>query len=88
MPRRRQPRQHTCDAAWLKVESQYRLRLMAYDGGEPSRSASVDIIVSVTDSNDNRPRFTSDEYSASVVENAARGTVVVQVMTRRCFNVR
>jgi len=63
-----------------EVEPQYRLRLMAYDGGEPARSASVDIIVSVADSNDNRPRFTSDEYQATVVENAPVGTVVVQVI--------
>ena len=65
-----------------EVEPQYRLRLMAYDGGEPARSASVDIIVSVADSNDNRPRFTSDEYQATVVENAPVGTVVVQVIKR------
>ena len=63
-----------------EAEPQYRLRLMAYDGGEPARSASVDIIVSVADSNDNRPRFTSDEYQATVVENAPVGTVVVQVI--------
>jgi len=62
-----------------EVEPQYRLRLMAYDGGEPARSASVDIILSVADSNDNRPRFTSDEYQATVIENAPAGTVVVQV---------
>jgi len=62
-----------------EVEPQYRLRLMAYDGGEPARSASVDIIVSVTDSNDHRPHFTSDQYQATVVENAPVGTVVVQV---------
>jgi len=62
-----------------ETEPQYRLRLMAYDGGEPARSASVDIIVSVADSNDNRPRFTSDEYQATVIENAPAGTVVVQV---------
>jgi len=63
-----------------EVEPQYRLRLMAYDGGEPARSASVDIIVSVADSNDNRPLFTSDEYQATVAENAPVGTVVVQVI--------
>ena len=62
-----------------EVEPQYRLRLMAYDGGEPARSSSVDIVVSVADSNDNRPRFTSDEYQATVIENAPVGTVVVQV---------
>jgi len=66
-----------------EVEPQYRLRLMAYDGGEPARSASVDVIVSVVDSNDNRPRFTSDEYQATVVENAPVGTVVVQVYVYR-----
>ena len=66
-----------------EAEPQYRLRLMAYDGGEPARSASVDIIVGVADSNDNRPRFTSDEYRATVVENAPIGTVVVQVFHGR-----
>jgi len=64
-----------------EVEPQYRLRLLAYDGGQPARSGSVDIVVSVADSNDNRPRFTSDEYEATVAENAPVGTVVVQVLT-------
>jgi len=62
-----------------ELEPQYRLRLVAYDGGEPARSASVDVVVTVADSNDNRPRFTSDEYQATVAENAPVGTVVVQV---------
>jgi len=60
-------------------ESQYRLRLIAVDGGEPARSGSVDLIITVTDSNDNRPEFTSAEYQATVAEDAPVGTVVVQV---------
>lgn len=62
-----------------ETESQYRLRLVAVDGGEPARSGSVDIIITVTDSNDNRPEFTSAEYQATVAEDAPVGTVVVQV---------
>jgi len=35
----------------------YRRRLVAYDGGRPPRSASVQLTIHILDSNDNSPVF-------------------------------
>ena len=51
--------------------AEYRLRLRAIDGGVPTpRTGTLDIVVAVLDSNDNRPIFTSDQYQLTVVENS------------------
>ena len=51
--------------------AEYRLRLRAVDGGSPMpRTGTLDIVVAVLDSNDNRPVFTSDHYELTVVENS------------------
>ncbi len=55
------------------------LILTAIDGGEPPRSGTVKIHVTVLDANDNVPVFTESMYKASVVENAVRGTLITKV---------
>ena len=57
----------------------YRLKLEAWDGGSPRRTAHMYINVSVIDANDHRPMFTVSHYSAQVMENATIGTSVLQV---------
>ena len=49
---------------------------MAEDGGEPRRSGSVEVVVTVTDVNDNSPTFASASLEARVREDSAVGTVV------------
>ncbi|XP_051275375.1 protocadherin alpha-3-like [Dicentrarchus labrax] len=56
-----------------------KLRLIAADGGKPSKSGSIEIIVDVLDVNDNSPVFTNELYSASLKENVPVGTLVIQV---------
>ncbi|XP_058263978.1 protocadherin alpha-3-like isoform X12 [Hemibagrus wyckioides] len=55
------------------------LILTAVDGGKPSRSGTLQIVISVEDINDNVPVFSKALYKASVIENSPRGTSVISV---------
>ncbi|XP_045579912.1 protocadherin alpha-3 isoform X3 [Salmo salar] len=55
------------------------LVLTAIDGGNPPKSGSLNITVTVLDVNDNKPVFSQDTYSVTLQENAPIGTVVVKV---------
>jgi len=45
----------------------YRFRVVAVDGGEPRRSGSVDVVVRLTDMNDNSPTFDSASLEVRVL---------------------
>lgn len=66
-----------------EMESEYRLRLWAIDGGYPSLTAVTDIIVNVLDSNDHSPVFERTVYSVNISEDIAVGTLVVRTRVRR-----
>ncbi|XP_054890832.1 protocadherin gamma-A10-like isoform X21 [Poeciliopsis prolifica] len=55
------------------------LLLTAVDGGEPQRSGTMQIHITVLDANDNAPVFTHPIYKATVQENAVKGTVITKV---------
>nr|XP_043895532.1 protocadherin gamma-A11-like isoform X2 [Solea senegalensis] len=55
------------------------LWLTAVDGGEPQRSGTMQIHITVLDVNDNAPVFTQTVYKASVEENSIKGTVITKV---------
>uniref|UniRef100_A0A673KWE0 Cadherin domain-containing protein n=1 Tax=Sinocyclocheilus rhinocerous TaxID=307959 RepID=A0A673KWE0_9TELE len=55
------------------------LKLIAVDGGNPQRSGSVNIDVTVLDANDNAPVFNQTVYRAYVLENAPKGTYITAV---------
>lgn len=57
----------------------YELHLVAYDGGQPPRSATATILVDVQDVNDNHPVFVKDSYEASIAENVPPNTFVTAV---------
>ncbi|XP_042182233.1 protocadherin alpha-8-like [Oncorhynchus tshawytscha] len=57
----------------------YTLLLTAIDGGIPQRSGTLNIIIVVLDSNDNRPVFSQDTYNVRIQENVGVGTVVIRV---------
>jgi len=68
-----------------ETQAEYRRRLVAYDGGKPPRSASVDLVVEILDSNDNSPVFDVPHghgYEVNVTENMAIGTVLLRVHAR------
>ncbi len=55
------------------------LKLIAVDGGNPQRSGSVNIDVTILDVNDNAPVFNQTVYRASVMEKAEKGTPLITV---------
>ncbi|TSK45899.1 Protocadherin gamma-A11 [Bagarius yarrelli] len=57
----------------------HRLILTAFDGGNPPKSGTVKITVSVMDVNDNAPVFSQPLYRASLLENSPKGTFVARV---------
>jgi len=69
-------------------ETEYQLRLSAYDGGLPSLSATVDITVKVLDTNDHSPVFDSQLYEVELLENVSVGSVIVRVHVRRSHFTR
>ena len=60
-------------------ESYYDMKVIAYDGGLPPKTGSMDIHVQVQDTNDNEPIFTNTTYEAKVAENIPIETTIVQV---------
>ncbi|KAM4732144.1 protocadherin gamma-A4-like isoform 12-T12 [Anableps anableps] len=60
-------------------EETHMLVLTAFDGGEPRRSATVRIHITVLDANDNAPVCRQSVYKAEVRENSPEGTVVTTV---------
>uniref|UniRef100_A0A673VY86 Cadherin domain-containing protein n=1 Tax=Salmo trutta TaxID=8032 RepID=A0A673VY86_SALTR len=55
------------------------LKLIAVDGGNPQRSGSVNIEITVLDANDNAPVFNQSVYRATVMENAPKWTYITTV---------
>nr|XP_046180215.1 protocadherin gamma-A4-like isoform X7 [Oncorhynchus gorbuscha] len=55
------------------------LKLIAVDGGNPQRSGTVNIDITVLDANDNAPVFNQSVYRATVMENALQGTYIATV---------
>ncbi|XP_029107021.1 protocadherin gamma-C3-like isoform X14 [Scleropages formosus] len=60
-------------------QSQYDVRILAHDGGEPSLSSLKNIIVHISDVNDNKPEFISIPYSFYVYENNVPGSIIFSV---------
>ena len=62
-----------------EAREQYRLRVVAVDGGDPPRSGSIDVVIRVLDANDNVPVFDRAVYEATVAENCPLRTTVATV---------
>ncbi|XP_051869379.1 protocadherin-10-like [Pristis pectinata] len=60
-------------------QASYQLVLTAVDGGNPPRSGTTQINISLLDINDNAPVFENDIYTASLEENAPMGTLVIKI---------
>ncbi|XP_053847445.1 protocadherin alpha-13-like [Vidua macroura] len=57
----------------------HRLVLTASDGGRPSLTGTMELVISVLDTNDNAPQFNQSVYKVQLPESAAVGTLVVRV---------
>ncbi|XP_063204874.1 protocadherin alpha-2-like isoform X4 [Chroicocephalus ridibundus] len=57
----------------------HRLVLTASDGGRPSLTGTMELLISVLDVNDNAPQFNQSVYKVVLAEDALEGTLVVRV---------
>nr|XP_021144571.1 protocadherin alpha-2-like [Columba livia] len=57
----------------------HRLVLTASDGGRPSLTGTMELVISVLDANDNAPQFNQSVYKVQLTESAAEGTVVARL---------
>ncbi|NXA87352.1 PCDA2 protein, partial [Melanocharis versteri] len=57
----------------------HRLVLTASDGGRPSLTGTMELLISVLDVNDNAPQFNQSVYKVQLPESAAEGTLVARV---------
>ncbi|NXH64869.1 PCDA2 protein, partial [Rhabdornis inornatus] len=57
----------------------HRLVLTASDGGRPSLTGTMELVISVVDANDNAPQFNQSVYKVQLPENTASGTVFFQL---------
>ncbi|XP_062986175.1 protocadherin alpha-5-like isoform X6 [Elgaria multicarinata webbii] len=57
----------------------HRLLLTATDGGKPELTGTVQLVINVLDANDNPPVFDQSVYKATLLENAATGTLVIKL---------
>uniref|UniRef100_A0A8C3S104 Cadherin domain-containing protein n=1 Tax=Chelydra serpentina TaxID=8475 RepID=A0A8C3S104_CHESE len=60
-------------------QSSHHLILTALDGGDPVRTGTAQIKITVTDANDNPPVFTEEIYKVNLKENLPKGSLVLQV---------
>ncbi|XP_051790244.1 LOW QUALITY PROTEIN: protocadherin gamma-A11-like [Erpetoichthys calabaricus] len=56
-----------------ELTSQYNISIFAKDGGEPSLSSSLILILAISDVNDNPPKFENQHYTAFISENNSPG---------------
>ncbi|XP_030315240.1 protocadherin alpha-8-like [Calypte anna] len=57
----------------------HRLVVTASDGGRPSLTGTMELVISVLDVNDNAPQFNQSVYSVILPEDAPEGTLVARV---------
>ncbi|XP_046326847.2 protein dachsous-like [Haliotis rufescens] len=62
-----------------ETQSRYDLVIRASDGGNPPKTAELNLEILLIDQNDNQPRFTLSRYHALIPENTTIGTSVLQV---------
>ena len=59
-----------------EAQDSYSLELLAKDTGDPSLTSSTQVIINITDVNDNAPVFSQSLYTVMVADNSTNGTVV------------
>ncbi|XP_063025269.1 protocadherin alpha-8-like [Melospiza melodia melodia] len=57
----------------------HRLVLTATDGGRPSLTGTMELVIYVLDTNDNAPQFNQSVYKVQLLESAEVGTLVTRV---------
>ena len=57
----------------------YQSTITVFDGGDPPRNSSLFVNLTFTDTNDNRPVFSSSRYDVCISENSPIGTEVINL---------
>ena len=63
-----------------EIVSLYTLTVVATDYGVPSRSSTANVVVTVTDENDNAPSFQQSVYQSNIREDAQNQSEVITVL--------
>lgn len=58
---------------------QYSVTILCHDNGMPPLSTSKDLIIRITDTNDNAPEFDQKDYSANIREGNTQGIPILRV---------
>ncbi|XP_043982195.1 protocadherin alpha-8-like isoform X17 [Gambusia affinis] len=58
---------------------QYNVLIVAKDAGEPSLHSEINIIVDISDANDNFPEFSKNPYAFYILENNTPGEKIISV---------
>ena len=59
-----------------ETRQKYTLTIRAQDDGQPAKSSTATLTITVTDINDNKPTFGRDSYSFKIAENNAKNALV------------
>lgn len=62
-----------------EVEDHHLVAVLAIDGGDPPKTGSISVNITVQDANDNSPEFDNASYEIFVSENTPQGTVITKV---------
>ncbi|XP_070994975.1 protocadherin gamma-C5-like isoform X1 [Oncorhynchus clarkii lewisi] len=62
-----------------ETQASFRLLLTALDGGQPEKSGSTLLLITILDVNDNAPVFDMSIKKVSVLENVEKGTLVTKL---------
>ncbi|XP_046956921.1 protocadherin beta-15-like [Lynx rufus] len=63
-------------------QPEFRLTLMAVDGGTPPKTGTTLVLIDVLDINDNAPEFVQPLYRVQILENSPLGSLIVTVSAR------
>lgn len=58
----------------------YQFQVVAEDGGDPPKSATASVVVTIQDVNDNEPTFNPKQYDVVISEDSSPGTPLTTVV--------
>ena len=62
-----------------EIEDQYLITVYAIDNGDPPKTGSIDIDITILDANDNVPEFENSSYQITVLETVPVGSILLKV---------
>uniref|UniRef100_A0A5S6QN81 Cadherin domain-containing protein n=1 Tax=Trichuris muris TaxID=70415 RepID=A0A5S6QN81_TRIMR len=69
----------SCEPLDREKLASYNLTILATDSGTPRLSDTCNLVVTVTDENDNKPKFSQPAYTAEVREDVRPGSTILRV---------